>query len=95
VDRIDTTFTSKDFHLYWKKANERTLSSISGLHFGHYKMAIKCIKLGKLHAVFINIAVNSRYSPRRWQKGLTGCDAGKEEGSNFGQQVMGNFTNGR
>jgi hypothetical protein len=71
TDRIDTTFSSKDFHSYWKKANERTLSLISTLHFVLYKTAIKNDKLSELHAVFIDIAINSGYSSKHWQKGLT------------------------
>ena len=71
LDQIDTSFTREDFRAYWKKSNERTSSSISTLHFGHYKTAIKNDKLSELHAVSIDIALNSGYSLKRWQKGLT------------------------
>ena len=70
-DQIETTFTSDDFRAYWKKSNERTSSSISTLHFGHYKTSIKSDKLSELHAVSIDIALNSGYSLKSWQKGLT------------------------
>ncbi len=70
TDRIDTSFSRKDFQAYWKKTWECTSSSISGLHFGHYKVATKNDRLSEMHAVSNNIAVNSGYSPKWWQKGL-------------------------
>jgi hypothetical protein len=68
--RIDTSFTRKDFRAYWKKAKECTSSSLSSHHFGHYKAVIDNDKLSELHSVFVDIAVNSGYSPKQWQKGL-------------------------
>jgi hypothetical protein len=70
TDHIDTSFSRKVFQAYWKKAWECTSSSISGLHFGHYKAATKNDRLSEIHAVSIDTAVNSGYSPKR-QKGLT------------------------
>jgi hypothetical protein len=47
-------------------------SSLSSLHFGHYKAVIDNEKLSEMHYVFIDIAMNLGYSPtKRWQKGLT------------------------
>jgi hypothetical protein len=54
-----------------EKAKERTSSLLSTLHFGHYKAVIDNDKLNKMHAVFVDITINSGYSPKRWQKGLT------------------------
>jgi hypothetical protein len=71
VDRIDTSFTRKDFCAYWKKAKEHTSSSLSSLHFGHYKAVINNDKLSEMHSVFMDIAMNSGYSPKRCQKGFT------------------------
>ena len=45
--------------------------SLSTLHFGHYKAVIHDVKLCEMHAVFVDIAWNSGYSPKPWQKGLT------------------------
>jgi hypothetical protein len=36
---ISTMVTAQDFTNYWRKAREKTSSSISGLHFGHWKSA--------------------------------------------------------
>ncbi len=68
---IDTSFSWEDFWSYWKKAKEQTLSPLSTLHFGHYKVVIDDAKLCELHAVFVDIAVNLGYSLKQWQKGLT------------------------
>jgi hypothetical protein len=71
ADQINTSFSSEDLHAYWKKAKERTSSSLLTLHFGHYKAVIDNDRLSKMHSIFVNIVVNSRYSPKHWQKGLT------------------------
>jgi hypothetical protein len=70
-DRFNTLFSVKDFQDYWKKAKERTSSSILTLHFGHYKAVSKNETLCKMHSVFVDIAVNLGFSPTRWQRGLT------------------------
>jgi hypothetical protein len=71
ADKIDTAFSVSDFQNYWKKAKERTSLSISTLHFGHYKAVCKNDTLSEMHSVFVDIAVNSGFSPKRWQRGLT------------------------
>jgi hypothetical protein len=71
LDRIDTSFSVSDFQNYWKKAKEQTSSSISTLHFGHDKAVCKNDTLSEMHCVFVDIAVNSDFSPKRWQRGLT------------------------
>ncbi len=32
----------EDFKIFWKKVGGFTSSSMSGVHYGHYKAAIKC-----------------------------------------------------
>jgi hypothetical protein len=49
---------------------ECTSSLLSTLHFCHYKAVTDNDKLSKMHAVFVDIALNSGYSPKQWQKGL-------------------------
>jgi hypothetical protein len=71
MDLIDTPFSREDFQAYWKKAWERASSSISGLHFGHYKAATINARLSEMHAVSVDIAIISEYSAlKKWQKGL-------------------------
>ena len=69
--QIRTTFTKEDFQAYWKAVSEWISSSISGLHFGHYKAVIKNDYISEIHAVFTDIAVNAGFSLPRWQRGLT------------------------
>ena len=37
---VATYVTVEDFEFYWRRQNERVLSSFSGLHMGHYKAAV-------------------------------------------------------
>ena len=37
--QIDNSITSRDYINYWKGIREATISSLSGLYFGHYKAA--------------------------------------------------------
>ena len=60
-----------DFISYWSKAKERTSSSMSKRHFGHYKAASKNSTLSKIHASFCNVAATHGISIDRWECGLT------------------------
>ena len=40
--KVATYVTPEDFKLFWRTAKERTGSSYSGLHFGHYIAALHC-----------------------------------------------------
>jgi hypothetical protein len=50
---------------------ERTGSSYSGLHFGHYKTASFCPDLSLLHATKLTICARNGVALARWGKGLT------------------------
>lgn len=67
---VQTTVSCKDFQNYWKKTREWTSSSISGLHFGHYKAAARSDYLSELNALFTEVSITTGYSPSRWKKGL-------------------------
>jgi len=69
-EQIEPSVLKEDFQAYWKKARERTLSSCSGLHFGHYIVASNCDYLSELHALFTELVVSTTYPPERWQNGL-------------------------
>jgi hypothetical protein len=60
---IETTITCKDFQQYWKRARQRTSSSMSGLHFGHWKAAAGSDELSETHSLFMEIAISTGYAP--------------------------------
>jgi hypothetical protein len=39
VNMVDITITHKTYQQYWRRAREQTSSSLSGLHFSHWKAA--------------------------------------------------------
>jgi hypothetical protein len=55
--RISCEITKEDFQRYWKKPKERTSSSISGLHYGHYKAAAMNDTLSEIHALMTELAI--------------------------------------
>lgn len=69
--RLSCTITKEDFQHFWKKSRERTSSSISGLHYGHYKAAAEDDLLSKIHALMTELAVVGGSPFTRWQKGLS------------------------
>ena len=68
---VSVTIATDDYINYWKKVREATLSSYSGLHFGHWKAATQDQWLSELHALSIEIPYSTGYSLRRWQAGLS------------------------
>jgi hypothetical protein len=56
---ITTYVTLEDFQYFWQTARERTGSSYSGLHFGHYKAASFCPNLSLLHAAKLSICARN------------------------------------
>jgi uncharacterized protein (UPF0332 family) len=63
--------TKADWQETWKKANERTSSSESGLHFSHYKASIKSDYLSHFHATKISIVLVRGIALSRWSRGLS------------------------
>ena len=68
---IDVTITKEDFIRYWKGASEKTSSSYSNLHFGHWKAATQSEYLAELHAMFIQCICQTGTYLERWSTGLT------------------------
>ena len=71
VGAVTIIVTPEDFKYYWQRVNERTSSSYSGLHFGHYKAAAESDYLSRLHALHITTIARSGCHPKRWGRGLT------------------------
>jgi hypothetical protein len=60
----------EDFKHFWKKANEFTLSSMSGIHYGHYKAAIQDTLSTEILAQQLTVIAQSRFPPESWSVGL-------------------------
>ena len=54
----------------WGKAKEKTSSSVSGLHFSHYKSGAKSDLISHLHALKTSVALRRGVFLARWEKGL-------------------------
>ena len=61
----------EDFIHCWGGSREKTASSLSGRHFGHYKAASRSHQLSELHASFLHVASLSGICLKRWANGLT------------------------
>jgi hypothetical protein len=69
-NRISCEITRHDFQQHWRKARERTSSSLSGLHYGHYKAATDSDYLSEVHALMTELAVTGGAPFLWWQSGL-------------------------
>ena len=67
---IDVIITAEDFR-YWKKAKEKTQSSRSGLHFGHYMAQAESDYLTNLQVRKLNLVMRRGVPLERWLHGLT------------------------
>ena len=67
---VDIVVTMEDFQYYWRKAKERTSSSFSRVHFGHYKAAAKSEYLSKIHALKLSLIARTGCTPERWRRCL-------------------------
>jgi len=54
----------------WRKAKERTASSLSGTHFGHYKSGTFSDLINAIHTALSVIPLKTGYSYHRWRKGI-------------------------
>jgi hypothetical protein len=59
-----------DFQRFWKKVGEFTLSSMSGIHYGHYKAAIQCNISTKILAQQLTVVASSGIPLESWSIGL-------------------------
>jgi hypothetical protein len=70
-ERLSCEITKEDFQRYWKKPKEQTSSSISGLHYGHYKAAAMDDTLSEIHMLMTELAVTGASPFARWETGLS------------------------
>ena len=55
---------------FWRRVNEFTLSSMSGIHYDHYKAAIQDTSSTEILAQQLTMIVHSRIPPESWSVGL-------------------------
>ena len=68
---VSIIVTKEDFQHYWKQMKERTASSISGRHFGHYGAAAHSDLLSEVHARHTALVTKTGAAPKRWSRGLS------------------------
>ncbi|MGB0809178.1 MAG: reverse transcriptase domain-containing protein, partial [bacterium] len=68
---ISISVSQEDFQYYWRRVKERTSSSLSGIHFGHYKSMAHDDNLSQLMARKLSLTTTTGASPDRWARGLS------------------------
>jgi hypothetical protein len=62
----EITLGDKEFQYYWQRVWERTSSSISTIHFGHYKLATYSTTITNFLAQKITLIARCRCPPEHW-----------------------------
>ena len=65
------TITQEEFQYFWKRVKERTSSSLSGIHYGHYKAAAHSNRISGFLAKKITLVSRTCCPSERWRYGLT------------------------
>jgi hypothetical protein len=58
------------FQTFWRRVGEFTSSSMSGIHYGHYKAAIQCKASTNILAQQLTVIARSGIPPKSWGVGL-------------------------
>jgi hypothetical protein len=66
----EVIITPEDFKHFWRKVNEFTSSSMSGVHYGHYKAAIQDVLSTEILAQQLTVIARSGIPPESWSVGL-------------------------
>ena len=68
---IATTISTADFQQYWRRVDERTLSSFSSVTFSNYKMVASHSMLSAMHAAYLTACARCGIPLACWGIGLT------------------------
>ncbi len=71
ANSVSTVVGRQDWQNYWRAADERTSSSRSGLHFGHYKAGADSTYISHFHAAKTTVALTLGTPYSRWKQGVT------------------------
>jgi hypothetical protein len=69
--KIATTISTMDFQQYWKRVDERTSSSFSGVTFSHYKAVASHLMPSSMHVAYLTACARRGIPLGRWGIGLT------------------------
>ena len=61
--QLPNKITATDFKEYWRKVKEKTSSSPSGRHFGHWKSIAKSNDLANTFSKLVSLPTETGYSP--------------------------------
>ena len=67
---VEITVTTEDYQYYWNKVKKKISSSISGLHFGHYKATAHSDFLSQRLVMKLELTTRTGLAPERWARGL-------------------------
>jgi hypothetical protein len=71
IDSMDIIITKEQWRHQWKGQCEATLSSESGLHFGHYIAALLSYHSSYFHALKATLIIRRGVVLERWARGLS------------------------
>ena len=71
ADLIPCKITCHNFQQHWWHICQRTSSSLSGLHYGHYKAAAQDDFLSEIHAIMTKLAITGEAPLQCWQSSLS------------------------
>ena len=67
---VDIVVTRDDFQYYWRRKREKTSSSYSRVHMGHYVSCSYSKFLSEVHALKLSLITKTGSTPDRWAQGL-------------------------
>jgi hypothetical protein len=91
-DSAPIVITPEQWKRYWAIVNKETLSSESGLHFGHYIVGCKSETVAHFHAARVSVVLAHAIQLERWSRGLSVML--KKTLGYIGQQTTSNFADG-
>ncbi len=68
---VSICITPQQWKWYWKAVNEETLSSESGLHFGHYIVGSTLDLITHYHTTQVSVVIAHTIQLERWSHGLS------------------------
>jgi hypothetical protein len=66
----ENVITPEDFMQFWKRVGEFMSSSMSGIHYGHYKATIQCNISTRVLAQQLTVVAQSGIPPESWSVSL-------------------------